>query len=184
MNCTIGLLGGGQLGQMLCEAANSLGLKVIILDNGLSPAKQINAKVSHINGSFSDPDRIRELASRVDILTVETEHVDTFTLEDIAEMGVVKKSKDEKLSISKVKVQPSWRTIRTIQDKYLQKQHLISHGIQTVLARPIAPTPVDLEAFGQKFGFPFVLKSRKNAYDGRGVCLKPRHMRNDFPGDK
>jgi len=71
MDRTVGLLGGGQLGQMLCEAANPLGIKVVILDNGeQAPAKQINAKNPHIDGSFTDGEKIRELARQVDILTV------------------------------------------------------------------------------------------------------------------
>jgi phosphoribosylaminoimidazole carboxylase len=88
MDRTIGLLGGGQLGQMLCEAANPLGVKVVILDAENSPAKQVNAKNAHINGSFIDAEKIRELAREVDILTVEIEHVDTQVLEEIAENGV------------------------------------------------------------------------------------------------
>jgi phosphoribosylaminoimidazole carboxylase len=48
MDKTIGLLGGGQLGQMLCEAAGQLGVKVVVLDAQNSPAKQVNARNSHI----------------------------------------------------------------------------------------------------------------------------------------
>ncbi len=81
MDRTIGLLGGGQLGQMLCEAANPLGIRIIVLDVKNSPAKQVNARETHIDGSFVDPDKIRELARQVDILTVDIEHVDTSVLE-------------------------------------------------------------------------------------------------------
>ena len=51
--------------------------------------KQVNAKNSHVDGSFIDPEKIRELARQVDVLTVEIEHVDTYVLEEIAENGVV-----------------------------------------------------------------------------------------------
>lgn len=88
MEKTIGLLGGGQLGQMLCEAANPLGVKVIILDAPNSPAKQVNAKNDHLDGSFIDAEKIRELAKKVDVLTVEIEHVDTYVLEELANSGV------------------------------------------------------------------------------------------------
>jgi phosphoribosylaminoimidazole carboxylase len=88
MDKVVGLLGGGQLGQMLCEAANPLGVKVVILDAPNSPAKQINAKNEHIDGSFIDPEKIRALAKQVDILTVEIEHVDTVVLEELANAGV------------------------------------------------------------------------------------------------
>jgi phosphoribosylaminoimidazole carboxylase len=57
MDRTIGLLGGGQLGQMLCEA-NPLGIKVVIHDTHNSPAKQVNAKSSHIDGLFVNPKKI------------------------------------------------------------------------------------------------------------------------------
>ena len=44
MDQTIGLLGGGQLGQMLCEAANPLGIKIVILDAENSPRKTSQRK--------------------------------------------------------------------------------------------------------------------------------------------
>ncbi|PBP15880.1 phosphoribosylaminoimidazole carboxylase [Diplocarpon rosae] len=168
MNRTVGLLGGGQLGQMLCEAANPLGIKVIILDAEKSPAKQVNAKARHVDGSFVDPEKIRELACQVDILTVEIEHVDTHILEEIAERGVKTTGKEGNATIRKVEVQPSWRTLRTIQDKYLQKVHLAQAGVQTALSKDIKSNEKDLRDFGREHGYPFMLKARKDAYDGRG----------------
>jgi phosphoribosylaminoimidazole carboxylase len=166
MDRTIGLLGGGQLGQMLCEAANPLGVKVVILDAENSPAKQVNAKNPHIDGSFIDGEKIRELARQVDVLTVEIEHVDTYVLEEIAEKGVEAVGKDGKKTIKKVEVQPSWRTIRTIQDKYLQKSHFEKNGVTTAVSRAVEAG--DLESIGSELGYPFMLKARKDAYDGRG----------------
>ncbi|TVY75764.1 phosphoribosylaminoimidazole carboxylase [Lachnellula suecica] len=160
----IGLLGGGQLGQMLCEAANPLGIQVVILDAPASPAKQVNAKVPHIDGSFVDPEKIRELARQVDILTVEIEHVDTKVLEEIAEQGV--KMEDGKMK--RVQVHPSWKTIRVIQDKFVQKDHLARAGVKTAASKAVESNAAALEAVGKEFGYPFMLKSRKDAYDGRG----------------
>ena len=152
---TIGLLGGGQLGQMLCEAANPLGVKVVILESGdTSPAKQVNNKNPHIDGSFTDAAKIRQLAEQVDIITVEIEHVDTYILEEIAKEG-------------KVEVQPSWKTLRTIQDKYLQKSHLHKNGVKTAVSSAVEENG-SLDVVGQELGFPFMLKARKDAYDGRG----------------
>eukprot|EP00918_Siedleckia_nematoides_P054968 GHVU01119982.1.p1 GENE.GHVU01119982.1~~GHVU01119982.1.p1 ORF type:complete len:411 (+),score=25.01 GHVU01119982.1:109-1341(+) len=168
MDQIIGLLGGGQLGRMLCEAANSLGVKIIILDAPFSSAKQVYSRFTHIDGSFTDPEKIRELARRVDIITVESEHVDTYVLEEIAEKGVQIIGEDGSSTMKRVQIQPSWRTIRIIQDKYEQKQHFTAHKVQTVEAKPIGSTIEDLQAVGQLFGFPFMLKSRKDAYDGRG----------------
>ena len=166
MDRTIGLLGGGQLGQMLCEAANPLGIKIVILDAENSPAKQVNAKNAHVDGSFIDADKIRELAKQVDILTVEIEHVDTVALEEIAERGVEISGADGKTRMKRVEVQPSWKTIRMIQDKYLQKEHLTKAGVKTAVS--IAVEAEDLEKIGSELGYPFMLKARKDAYDGRG----------------
>lgn len=168
MDQIIGILGGGQLGRMLCEAANSLGMKIIILDAPFSSAKQVYSRFTHIDGSFTDPEKIRELARRVDIITVESEHVDTHVLEEISENGVQIISKDGTSTIKRVQIQPSWQTIRLIQDKYEQKQHLIARNVQTVEAKPIGSTIEDLQAVSHIFGFPFMLKSRKDAYDGKG----------------
>ncbi|KAM3066263.1 hypothetical protein ACMFMG_003226 [Clarireedia jacksonii] len=163
MDKVIGLLGGGQLGQMLCEAANPLGVKVVILDAPNSPAKQSNAKNEHIDGSFIDPEKVRELAKQVNVLTVEIEHVDTVVLEELANAGV--------------EVQPSWKTLRTIQDKYLQKEHLTRAGVQTAVSQAVEAGT--LKEFGRTHGYPFMLKARKDAYDGRGNC--PVKSESDIP---
>ncbi|KZF24931.1 Phosphoribosylaminoimidazole carboxylase [Xylona heveae TC161] len=153
---TIGVLGGGQLGRMLIEAAHRLNLKVVVLDAENSPAKQINHP--HINGSFADPDAIRKLSKECDIVTVEIEHVNTHILEEVAkERG------------DAIQIQPSWKTIRVIQDKYLQKEHLLEQGVETAESIPIAHnTEEELKKVGEKLGFPYMLKSRTQAYDGRG----------------
>ncbi|MCJ1404126.1 phosphoribosylaminoimidazole carboxylase ade2 [Xylographa trunciseda] len=168
MDKTLGVLGGGQLGRMLTEAANRLGVKVATLDVEGAPAKQINAHTDHVNGSFSDPQAIRELAQKCDVLTVEIEHVDTDVLEDLSE-GTETTEDWRLIRSTKIEVQPSWRTIRVIQDKFKQKEHLISHGIAT--AKSIALENGTLEEvveIGDELGYPIMLKSRTDAYDGRG----------------
>ncbi|KAH0606388.1 uncharacterized protein H6S33_004049 [Morchella sextelata] len=153
---TVGILGGGQLGRMLVEAAHRLNIKTVILDAPNSPAKQINALHPHVDGSFSEPSAIRKLATECDLLTVEIEHVDTQILQELEEAGIVE-------------VQPSWQTIRVIQDKYLQKEHLTQHGVSTAPSVPLTDrTPAGLESIGQQFSYPFMLKARTLAYDGRG----------------
>lgn len=154
-NKTIGILGGGQLGRMLVEAAHRLNVKTVILDNGLSPAKQINALDSHVDGSFTEIDGITKLAQKCDVLTVEIEHVDVDALETVSrQLGVP--------------IYPLPETIRTIQDKYLQKKHLAQHGVAVVESRAVAPTADALHAVGADYGYPYMLKSRTLAYDGRG----------------
>ncbi|CDH51317.1 phosphoribosylaminoimidazole carboxylase [Lichtheimia corymbifera JMRC:FSU:9682] len=151
----VGILGGGQLGRMMVEAASRLNLSVTILDSPVnSPAKQIEATQEHIHGAFKDPVKIRELASKVDVLTVEIEHVDAQVLAEIEKEG-------------KVKVHPSAKTVQTIQDKYAQKQHLQAHGIP-VAEYMETPDADAVAAAGKQFGYPFMLKSKTMAYDGKG----------------
>ena len=155
---TVGVLGGGQLGRMLVEAANRLNIKVVILDAPNAPAKQINALCPHINGSFANGDDVKRLADVCDILTIEIEHVDTYALEQVA-----KRHNNPK------PVQPSWRTIRLIQDKFVQKEHLTKHAIATAKSIPIdTPSRDNLQRVGNDLGSRFMLKSRTEAYDGRG----------------
>ncbi|THW55001.1 phosphoribosylaminoimidazole carboxylase [Aureobasidium pullulans] len=150
----VGLLGGGQLGRMFVEAANRLNIQVNILDAAKSPAKQISSHEGHFEGSFKDPEAIEKLSKTCDVVTVEIEHVDTQILEKIS---------------SQVAVEPSWKTIRMIQDKYAQKEHLQEYNVATAQSIPLAgATTEDLEKVGEHIGFPFMLKSRTEAYDGRG----------------
>lgn len=154
---TIGILGGGQLGRMIVEAAHRLNIKTIILDAPQSPAKQINALDDHVDGSFTDYESIAKLAEKVDILTVEIEHVDVDALKKIQK------------KFPQIEIYPLPDTIKLIQDKYLQKEHLIKHGIAVTESQAITEnTTNNLTTVGQQYGYPFMLKSRTLAYDGRG----------------
>ena len=168
MDRTIGVLGGGQLGRMLTEAANRLNITVITLDVEGSPAKQINVQANHVNGSFTDPKAIRQLAQKCDILTVEIEHVNTDVLEDLAD-GSETREDWRLVRSTKIEVQPSWQTIRVIQDKYKQKEHLIERGIETAESIALeSNTPEELAEIASRLAYPLMLKSRTEAYDGRG----------------
>ncbi|KAI0450130.1 phosphoribosylaminoimidazole carboxylase [Xylaria acuta] len=168
----IGLLGGGQLGRMLCQAAAPLGITVAVLDAEDCPAKRINHNSLHVAGSFKDPEKIKELASRCDVLTVEIEHVECDVLEEIATKGVEVPSPDGNGTIMKrVPVHPSYKTIRLIQDKFQQKEYFAGNGL------PVAPQMAidsgdariaSIEQAARRFGFPFMLKGAKGSYDGRG----------------
>ncbi|CAL1217072.1 unnamed protein product [Candida parapsilosis] len=154
---TIGILGGGQLGRMIVEAAHRLNIKTVILDAPQSPAKQINALDEHVDGSFTDYESIAKLAEKVDILTVEIEHVDVDALKMIQS------------KFPSIEIYPLPDTIKLIQDKYLQKEHLIQHGIAVTDSQAIAENTTDnLLKIGQAYGYPYMLKSRTLAYDGRG----------------
>ncbi|KAG2751080.1 Phosphoribosylaminoimidazole carboxylase [Suillus brevipes Sb2] len=156
----VGVLGGGQLGRMLAASAALLNVNIVFLDVGEnSPAKQIVSPrspfLAHIDGSFVDPEKIKTLASKVDILTVEIEHVDTSVLEEIQ-------------SVTGAVIHPSPSTVKTIQDKFIQKQHLQSHQCSVSEFLRVESNVTSIHQTAEKLGLPFMLKSRTLAYDGRG----------------
>lgn len=108
------------------------------------------------------------MAQRCDILTVEIEHVDTDVLEILAE-GINTEDNRRTAVGPRVEVQPSYQTIRIIQDKFVQKKHLADHGIVTAKSLPVQQNDLqELENAAKELGLPFMLKSRTEAYDGRG----------------
>ena len=168
MNKIVGVLGGGQLGRMLTEAANRLNIDIVTLDVEDSPAKQINAHPNHVTGSFTDASSISQLAGKCDVLTVEIEHVNTDILEELS-TGTTTRGDRKLVKSTKVEVQPNWKTIRVIQDKFHQKEHLLKHGISTAHSVPLKNHSIrELEQIAEQFQYPFMLKSRTEAYDGRG----------------
>jgi 5-(carboxyamino)imidazole ribonucleotide synthase len=149
---TIGIIGGGQLGRMLTLAAQPLGFQVLVINptpNG--PATQVGA--AEIVADLYDPNALRELAERSDFVTIEIEHLDADSLEQLLELGKP--------------INPAPKTIRLIQDKLAQKEFLEKAGV------PVAPfagvtTIEEAEQQLEKFGGKMLLKTRHGAYDGRG----------------
>lgn len=151
----VGILGGGQLGRMLTESANRLNIEVHVLDAANAPAKQISAHDNHTIGHFNDQESVQELAKTCDVVTAEIEHVNTYALEAVA---------------SQVKVEPSWQSIRIIQNKYDQKKHLSKYDIPMAdYGELVENTPEELAKVGEYLGYPMMLKSKTLAYDGRGM---------------
>ncbi|XP_058770565.1 phosphoribosylaminoimidazole carboxylase, chloroplastic isoform X2 [Vicia villosa] len=151
----VGVLGGGQLGRMLCQAASKMAIKIVVLDPQENcPASSLSYQ--HMVGSFDDSATVEEFAKRCGVLTFEIEHVNVATLEKLEKQGVV--------------CQPKASAIRIIQDKYLQKVHFSKHGIPL----PEFMRLDDLEGAkktGELFGYPLMIKSRRLAYDGRGNAV-------------
>jgi phosphoribosylaminoimidazole carboxylase PurK protein len=147
----VGIVGGGQLGMMLAEAAAPLGIAVTVLDKAGCPASFAGATV--IEGAITDGEKTRELASRVDVVTVEIEHVNSDVLAALAHEGVP--------------VHPSPETLVTIKDKLSQKIFLRQFGIATADFLAIDDAR-DVREAAELFGYPFLLKARHGAYDGRG----------------
>lgn len=151
----VGVLGGGQLGRMICEAASQLAIKVAILDP-MENCPASNLCHYHTVGSYDDSITVEEFAKRCGVLTVEIEHVDAATLEKLEQQGV--------------DCQPKASTIRIIQDKYLQKVHFSRHAIPLPDFMQIDDFEGAKRAAGL-FGYPLMIKSRRLAYDGRGNAV-------------
>lgn len=146
----IGIVGGGQLGRMLTEAAHPLGFKVSVVDPVPNcPAAQVGA--DQIEAPLVDHDAIGSLAASCDVLTWEIEHIPADYLGGLALAGV--------------NIEPSPDTLIVIQDKLQQKRHLNKNGI------PVAPwSDYDvnknvIESYLS--GSSYVVKARRGGYDGR-----------------
>lgn len=149
---TVGIIGGGQLGQMMTQAAAKLDLDIIVLDkNENPPAVQVGAK--QIVGDLNDAEKIQELADASDYITWEIEHINTEIL--------------EKLETKGVRINPSPKTLSRIKDKFLQKEFLKNGNI------PVAPfkkveSVEDIKNAAEELGMPMLLKTRFGGYDGKG----------------
>lgn len=151
----VGVLGGGQLGRMLCQAASQMAIKVMVLDP-LENCPASALSYEHVVGNFDDGTTVHNFAKRCGVLTVEIEHVDVDTLEKLEREGV--------------DCQPKASTIRIIQDKYLQKVHFSRHGIPLSEFMQIDDLDSAKRA-GHLFGYPLMIKSKRLAYDGRGNAV-------------
>lgn len=145
---------------MLAEAAQKLGFYVAILDpTPNSPASQF-ADIQIVK-SFKDPEGIREISKLSDFITFEIESANASVLEKLVSEGHV--------------INPSPRTLSIIKDKFGQKKFLEKNSI------PVAPSVQiknreEVIATAKEFGYPIFLKSRFDAYDGRGNVL----VKNEF----
>ncbi len=154
MGKVLGIIGGGQLGMMIAEAAKKIPnhvSKIIVLDPTPNcPAAQVGAE--QIVADFKDKKAITNLAEKSDIITYEIESGDSEVLKSVEH---------------KARIEPSPETLRIIQDKFLQKSFLSENNIPTPEFMQISSI-TDLERGLEKFGYPALLKARRDAYDGRG----------------
>ncbi|TPX59309.1 phosphoribosylaminoimidazole carboxylase [Spizellomyces sp. 'palustris'] len=143
---------------MTIEAANRLNVTVAVLDSKGNPASELAASAPHVEGTFKSADKILALAQKVDVLTVEIEHVDCDALDKAAKEY-------------NIPVHPSPETIRIIQDKCRQKVVLSKAGLPLPEFRDLAggKEVEEINAAAKNgFGYPIMLKSKTLAYDGRG----------------
>ncbi len=150
---TLGVVGGGQLGRMLAEAAGPLGVEVVVLDPTPDCPASAVAR-DQVVADFDDPDGVRDLAHRVDALTVEIE---------LAGPDALRAAATE----ADIPVHPSPGTLSTIRDKLVQKRRLREAGVPVPDFRAVE-SESDLRAALDDLGTPAMLKARTGGYDGRG----------------
>ncbi|OMH84414.1 phosphoribosylaminoimidazole carboxylase [Zancudomyces culisetae] len=173
---TIGVLGGGQLGRMMQEAAHRLGVELVFVDPQQdSPAKQLS-NAEHIHKAFTDKEAIFELASKVDVITMEIEHVDTSALTELS-VDQMRNGKAQDFGAAGERdlgIYPSPKVIEVIQDKYIQHRVLKDAGIAVADFSDVESVEQAI-TIGERYGYPYLLKSKRGAYDGRGnVVVKAK----------
>ena len=154
MGKILGIIGGGQLGMMLTEAGKKMPehiSKVIVLDpNENCSAALVGAE--QIVGDFKDKDAIIKLSKKVDIITYEIESGDSDVLKSVE---------------NNAEINPSPETLKIIQDKFLQKTFLQNSNIPVPEFIKVE-TIEEVKEGLKKFGYPALLKARRDAYDGKG----------------
>ncbi|MFT8307276.1 5-(carboxyamino)imidazole ribonucleotide synthase [Acetobacter malorum] len=150
-NSVIGIVGGGQLGRMSAVAAAKLGFRAHILTQDANgPAAQVAHQVTL--GAYDDHTALEAFARAVDVVTFEFENISADALDCLAQYCPVR---------------PSGAILRISQDRLSEKTFLSEADI------PLAPwmavtDHASLHAAAEKLGFPFILKTTRNGYDGKG----------------
>jgi 5-(carboxyamino)imidazole ribonucleotide synthase len=146
----IGVIGAGQLGQMLALAGHPLALEFLFLDPATDPPAGRVAPV--IRGAFDDPASLRRLATDCDLVTYEFENVPGAALD-----AVVRTRRSL----------PPVEALAVSQDRLLEKELFGKLGVPTPPFRAV-DSRADLDAAVAALGLPSVLKTRRLGYDGRG----------------
>jgi 5-(carboxyamino)imidazole ribonucleotide synthase len=149
------MVGGGQLARMTHQAAIALGqsLRVLAVSPD-EPAPQVAPDVDL--GSHTDLDALRAFAARCDVLTFDHEHVPGEHLRALVADGVT--------------VHPGPDALLHAQDKFVMRERLAEMGVPVPPFAPVTE-PDDVVKFGDRHGWPCVLKAVRGGYDGRGVWM-------------
>lgn len=149
----VGIVGGGQLARMMHQAAIGLGIGVRVLAlNPAESAAQVAADIAL--GRHDDLAALLAFSEGLDVVTFDHEHVPPAYLEQLEARGVA--------------VRPAPSALVHAQDKVLMRQRLSAAGIpgpQWAVIGDVA----DGAAFGEQVGWPFILKTSRGGYDGKGV---------------
>ena len=154
MNKRLGIVGGGQLGKMLADAASTLNIDVTVLDS--TEHCPASASATQLLGSFKDADAIYQLAEQIDYLTFEIESANAEAMEALVAEGKT--------------LNPQPNMLALIKDKYQQKLFYQQHHIPTASSVSVT-SKQDVEHAALQFSYPLLLKARFDAYDGRGNAV-------------
>ncbi|MDO9140089.1 MAG: ATP-grasp domain-containing protein, partial [Methylobacter sp.] len=149
----VGVLGAGQLARMIALAGIPLGLEFIFLDPSADACA--NRLGEPLIGDYNDPTLLAQLAERADVVTYEFENVPAEVAEFLA---------------SHTQVHPSPKALAVAQDRLVEKTFFHDIGIPT----PDYAAVDSLEDLAQAMtdiGYPAVLKSRTQGYDGKGQSV-------------
>lgn len=148
---TIGILGGGQLGMMLAEAALPLGYRCVFLEDAPKcPAS--------LFGEVFTSDQLDEFIANADVFTLEFENTPLETvrkLKDLADKGI------------KQGMYPPPHALQVTQDRLSEKTLFNELAIATVPFMPVG-SKSDLNTACEQLGTPLVLKTSRGGYDGKG----------------
>jgi 5-(carboxyamino)imidazole ribonucleotide synthase len=149
----VGILGAGQLARMIALAGYPLGVDFIFLDPSADACA--NKLGEHLQGDYNDPELLAQLAERADVVTYEFENVPANTAEFLA---------------SHTKVHPAPKALAVAQDRLIEKTFFNDIGIPTP-AYAAVNSLVELERVMATIGYPAILKSRTQGYDGKGQSV-------------
>lgn len=150
----LGFLGGGQLARMSAYQAYRFGIQTAVFRSG-SAQEPMDFVTPHLfTGSFDDEAALIEFAKQCDVVTLENEFLDSDLLKNVRDK-------------SGTPIYPTPETFALIENKWIEKETFSKAGIP-VPPYKLVKSLADIEAFGNQFGWPFVLKSSKGGYDGYG----------------
>jgi len=163
-NFKLGILGGGQLGKMLLAETRKFDIQTYILDSSADAPSQFGATHFFI-GDLMDFSTVYDFGKKVDLLTIEIENVNLDAL--------------DKLEAEGLKVFPSPKTLRLIQNKGNQKDFYVANNIPTSPHQRFENIQ-NLKSIivnqQSKIQLPCVWKAARFGYDGNGVkILKQAH---------
>ena len=149
----VGIVGGGQLARMMQQAAIALGIGVRVLAlDGDESAAQVTRDVAI--GRHDDLDALLAFSDGLDVVTFDHEHVPPAYLEQLESKGIA--------------VRPGPQALVHAQDKAVMRRRLTDAGIPCPEWAVLSDV-ADGVAFGDNVGWPFILKTSRGGYDGKGV---------------